>query len=154
MPSNRRWILTYNRLVNIGILGTVPHSEWATPLVHVIKRDGSVHLCGDFKVTINPVLMVKQYPLLIIQELCAGSAGGKKFSNAFLKMHVDEESQKYLTITTHMGLYRYHHLPFGITSAPVLFQRAIDQVLSLTSLGHSVTLMTSLVPERMTRSIC
>ncbi|KAG6928138.1 hypothetical protein G0U57_008575, partial [Chelydra serpentina] len=102
--------------------------------VPIVKKDGSLRICGDFKVTVNPVWYAEQYPLPRIDYLFVGLAGGQKFSKidlsqAYLQMHVDEKSQELLTIVTHKGLYRYCHLPFGITSAPALFQRAMDQIL-------------------------
>ncbi|CAM4472133.1 unnamed protein product [Caretta caretta] len=80
------------------------------------------------------VLYAEQYPLPRIDDLFVGLAGGQKFSKidlsqAYLQMHIHEKSQELLTIVTHKGLYRYCRLSFGRTSAPALFQRAMDQIL-------------------------
>ncbi|XP_051792932.1 uncharacterized protein K02A2.6-like [Acanthochromis polyacanthus] len=122
-------------MVKNGVLESVTTSEWATPIVPVPKKDGGVRTCGDFKVTLNPVLTVEQYPLPLIDDLFAGLSGGEKFSKidlsqAYLQMHVEEQSREMLTTNTHKGLFRYCRLPFGITSAPAMFQQSIDQILS------------------------
>ena len=44
-------------------------------------------------------------------------------------MVLDEESAKCLTINTHLGPYQYIRLPFGVASAPAMFQRAMDMIL-------------------------
>ena len=46
---------------------------------------------------------------------------------------MEEDSKKYLTIDSNMGLFQYNRLVFGITSAPAIWRRTIDQVLEGTS---------------------
>ena len=60
--------------------------------------------------------------------------GGKLFSkqdikNAYQQLHLDDESQQYVTTNTHWGLYRYKRLPFGIAALPVIFQHSMDVIL-------------------------
>ncbi|CAB4033713.1 Uncharacterized protein K02A2.6, partial [Paramuricea clavata] len=126
------------RLQSEGILSKVEWSDWATPIVPVPKQDGSVRICGDFKGTINPTLQAEQYPLARIEDIFAHLAGGKKFSKidlrqAYHQIELEEESKKYLTINTSMGLFQYNRLVFVITSAPAIWQRTMDQILEGTS---------------------
>ena len=123
-----------DRLLQQGVISPVQFSEWATPIVPVIKKNGGVRICGDFKVTVNPALCVEHYPIPRIEDLFASLSGGHRFSKldlsqAYLQVPVCEDLRKYLTITTHKGMFCYNRLPFGITSAPSIFQRIMDQVL-------------------------
>ena len=43
------------RLENAGVISLVQFSEWAAPILPVIKPDGGVHICGDYSVTVNAV---------------------------------------------------------------------------------------------------
>ena len=42
---------------------------------------------------------------------------------------MDEESRKYVVISTHKGLYHYTRLPYGVSSAPGIFQKVMEQLL-------------------------
>ena len=126
-----------DRLVTVGILEPIDSSDWAAPIVPVIKSDKtSVRICGDFRVTVNPVSRLNRYPIPKIEDLFAkiASANGKIFSTidlsrAYLQLPLDEESQRLCVINTHKGLYRYTRLPFGVASAPGIFQKTMERLL-------------------------
>lgn len=47
----------------------VESSDWATPIVPVLKPNETVRICSDFKLTINPYLDVPEYPMSNPEEL-------------------------------------------------------------------------------------
>ena len=122
------------RLLALGVIQPVQFSDWAVPIVPVMKPDGRIRICGDYKVTVNLAAKLEKYPIPRIEELFASLASGKVFttldlSHAYLQVPLDEESRHYVTINTHKGLFRYTRLPFGVASAPSIFQRVMENLL-------------------------
>ena len=98
------------------------------------KQSGDVRLCGDFKITLNPVLQAEQYTLPRVEDIFANLGSGQKFSKidlrqAYLQLPLNEESRPLTVINTHKGLYAYNRLVFGITSSPAVWQKTIDTIL-------------------------
>ena len=123
-----------DRLQQQNVIEPVQFSDWAAPIVPVQKSDGSVRICGDYKVTVNKAAKVDQYPIPRIDDLFASLAGGKRFSkldlsHAYQQVQLEENSRQYVTINTHKGLFRYNRLPFGVSSAPSIFQRIMETLL-------------------------
>ena len=124
-----------NRLVTKGTLEPVEVAEWAAPIVAVLKPDKTnVRICGDFKQTVNPVSTLDKYPIPKVEDLFSTLAGGKVFSKinlsqAYQQLPLADESKQYVVINTHKGLFRYTRLPFGVSSAPGIFQRVMENVL-------------------------
>ena len=72
-----------DKLVRDGVITKVGYSEWATPIVPVIKSNNSKRICCYFKVTLNPVLEID--PLPRIKEIFAALSGGKRFTKLDLR---------------------------------------------------------------------
>ena len=68
-----------NRLERDGVLEKTSYFLWATPVVGVPKRVNSLRLCGDYKVTVNLVLDIDQYPLPK-PDIFASLSGSKLFT--------------------------------------------------------------------------
>lgn len=122
------------RLEKDSIISPVKHSEWAAPVVPVTKRDGTLRLCGDYKVTVNQATNTEIYPLPRIEEVLATLSGGKLFSkidlaSAYQQVLLDEDSKKYTTVNTHKGLFVYNRLCFGVNSAVSIFQRIMENLM-------------------------
>ena len=79
--------------------------------------------------------LLDNYPIPSLEDLYFKLSGGKFFtkldlSHAYEQVCLEEGSQKYTTINTHKGLFAYKRLNYGISSAPGIFQRAMEQLLN------------------------
>ena len=86
-----------NRLEK-AVLSKTNTSEWATPIVPILKKNNQVRICGDYKVTVNPAPKVDHYPPSKPRDIFAALAGDVKFTKldlrqAYLQCEVDEETK-------------------------------------------------------------
>ncbi len=100
----------------------------------MLKPDKTIRICGDFRSTVNAVSKLHRYPIPRVDDFFASLEKGKSFTTidlkqAYQQIQLDFPSKKYLVINTHRGLFRYTRLPFGVISAPGLFQKAMEQLL-------------------------
>lgn len=145
------------RLCELKFLQPVKHSKWASPIVVLPKDDGKIRICVDFKVTVNKMIKTEHYPLPRIDDIFAGFSNCKYFSvldleGAFQQILVSESSKELLTINTHKGLFQYTRLPFGISSAPSIFQYVMDQILK--NMDNVACYLDDIIIGASTKELC
>ena len=122
------------RLEEEGTIEKVMFSKWAAPIVPIVKEDQMIRICGDYKVTANAISKLDNYLIPKAEDLFTTLGGGEKFTKldfkqAYQQLLLHDDSKKYTTINTHRGLFQYNRLPYGISSAPGIFQRTMENVL-------------------------
>ena len=99
------------RLEKEGVIQPVQHSNWAAPIIPVMRQDRSVHICGDYKLIVNQAAKVDSFLLPKIDNLFASLAGGQKFlkldlAHAHEQLELDEASKQLVVINTQKGLFQ------------------------------------------------
>ena len=111
---------------SLGIITHVKSSDWAAPIVPVTKPDGSVRICGDYKLTIN---QAAHNPLPKIEDFLSALAGGVAFTKldlaqAYLQLPLSDSSKQYVTVNTHKGLFEFNRVPLGSHRHQLFFNGA------------------------------
>ena len=125
---------TFDELVDRDVIekakGPTPR---ISPVVVVPKPDGDLPLCVDMRQA-NSVIVRERHPIPTVDEIPHGINGSTVFTKldikwAFHQVELSEESRPITTFVTHKGLFRHKRLKFGISCAPEMYQRVMQQVL-------------------------
>jgi len=120
------------RMLEYGIIEPAA-SPWASNVVLVKKKDGSLRFCVDYR-QLNSITIKDSYPLPLIDNCLNALAGSSWFStldlrSGYYNVPIAEQNRDKSAFVTRSGCYRFAVMPFGLTCAPSVFQRLMDVVL-------------------------
>ena len=111
------------------------NSPWASPVVMVRKKDGSLRFCVDFR-QLNTATVKDAHPLPRIDDLLDALHGAKWFltldlKNGYRQVPITEQDKEKTTFRTSSGqLFEFKQVPIGLCKAPATFSRLMDRILA------------------------
>ncbi|KAK3083972.1 hypothetical protein FSP39_006106 [Pinctada imbricata] len=110
-------------------------TPWVSPIVVAprAKNPNQIRICVDMRKA-NKAIKRERHLTPTIDDLIMDLNGAKVFSkldlrNGFHQLELEPESRYVTTFSTHVGLWRYKRLNFGISAAPEIFHNEIRQAL-------------------------
>ncbi|CAM5141881.1 unnamed protein product [Natator depressus] len=120
------------RMLELGVIKE-SHSQWSSPIVLVLKPDGTTRFCNDF-CWLNEISKIDAYRIPRIDEL-VDRLGNARFlttldlTKGYWQIPLAKDVKEKMAFSTPEGLFQYTVLPFGLHGAPATFQRLLDKLL-------------------------
>ena len=134
LPMRPRVQEELDRMESMGVISRVEEpSQWCAGMVAIPKKNGKLCICVDLK-HLNEAVLREVHPLPKVDETLAQLSGATIFStldanSGFWQIPLSEDSRPLTTFITPFGRYWFNKLPFGISSAPELFQKHMNTIL-------------------------
>ena len=118
------------RMCKLNVITPVKEpTEWINSMAVAYKSDGSLRICID-PADLNRAIRREHYPMQTLEDVVSRMPDAKVFSkvdakSGYWQLRLSKESSLMTTFNTPFGRFRYLVLPFGISSASEIWQRAM-----------------------------
>ena len=109
-------------------------TPWVSSLIFPKKANGKLRICLDPK-DLNKAIICENHKAPTLEEIAHVLTGATRFSKvdgnkAFFEMHLSEEASLLTMFNTHLGRYRFLHVPFGLKMLQDFFQMRMDNIVA------------------------
>jgi hypothetical protein len=113
-----------------GFIYHVPLTDWVSNIVPVTKKQGTIHICIDYR-DINRACPKDNYPTPFIDQIVDDCAGSEIFSfmdgfSGYNQINILPSDQHKTAFICPWGTFAYKKLPFGLKNVGATFQRAMS----------------------------
>src|SRR3954464_8801003 len=122
------------KLIDSGFIREEHHPDWVSNIVSITKKNGSIRICIDFR-NLNDACSKDEFSLPVTDIMVDNTAGYERmsFMDGFsrynqIKMYPDD--QRHIAIRTHLGVFCYTVMLFGLKNASATYQLAMDKIFS------------------------
>jgi hypothetical protein len=116
-------------------LGVIESSKspWSAPVV-IAYRNGKPRFCVDYR-KLNAVTIADEFPIPRQSEILQTLSGAQVLSSldalaGFNQISMASEDVEKTGFRTHMGLFQFKRMPFGLRNGPSIFQRIMNEILA------------------------
>lgn len=122
-----------DNMVNLGVLEPVNEPSYAVSPLVIVRKHNKIRVCVDPS-KLNKFVKRRHYPLKTVEEIAGKIKGAKHFAlldckRGFWQLKVTKRTSKYLTVNTPWGRFSYKRIPFGLVSAPEIYQQQMSELL-------------------------
>jgi hypothetical protein len=108
-------------------------SAWAAPVVIVIKKNGEIRVCVDYR-KLNSITKKDSFPMPRIDDTLDKLYGKKFFStldlaSGYYQIELEESAKEKTAFVIEDHLYQFTRMPFGLCNGPPTFQRLMNYAL-------------------------
>ena len=115
-----------DKLKEAEFIYEIKHTDWASPIVVVPKKNGKLRVCVNLK-KVNAATIQDSYPLSIIDHVLERVVGKEAYSfldgfSGYNQVLIDPKDQHKMAFSIEWHIFAYSVMPFGLTNVPTTFQ--------------------------------
>lgn len=135
-------------LVDSGVIRE-SDSPFASPIVVVRKKNGSVRLCIDYR-KLNLQTIKDAYALPKLEDTFTALTGSKWFSvldlkSGYYQIEMDEQDKCKTAFVCPLGFWEFNRMPQGVSNAPSTFQRLMEKCVGEMNLKEVLVFIDDLI---------